>query len=100
MQDTHSLQCNYTTYRQAQLAHIAGTAPLTCKAHIKCHSLCVASSFLYLSGGITRVSEALEVIDKSARLDAATAAAAARATSASPASDGQAAGEDDTISFA
>ncbi len=51
-------------------------------------------------GGITRVSEALEVIDKSARLDAATAAAAARATSGSAASDGQSAGEDEGISFA
>ena len=53
-----------------------------------------------LPGGITRVSEALEVIDKSARLDAATASAAARATSTSATSDGQPAAEDDGISFA
>lgn len=52
-----------------------------------------------LPGGITRVSEALEVIDKSARLDAATASAAARATSTSATSDGQPAAEDDGISF-
>lgn len=42
-------------------------------------------------GGITRVSEALEVIDKAARLDAATAAALA--------STGGEGGEGDTIRF-
>jgi ABC-type uncharacterized transport system fused permease/ATPase subunit len=62
--------------------------------------LAMPKRFAEISGGITRVSEALEVIDKSARLDAATAAAAARATSPSTASDGQSAAEGDSISFA
>lgn len=51
------------------------------------------------AGGITRVSEALEVIEKSARLDAATAAAAARSTSDGAGSGGQHAGQDDDIVF-
>ncbi|KAL4445411.1 hypothetical protein ABPG77_011236 [Micractinium sp. CCAP 211/92] len=39
--------------------------------------LALPKRFAEISGGITRVSEALEVIDKSARLDATTTAAAA-----------------------
>jgi len=47
------------------------------------------------TGGITRVSEALEVIDKSARLDAATTEAASRRAS----SGGDAKQAEDSIEF-
>ena len=59
--------------------------------------LALPKRFAEISGGITRVSEALEVIDASAALDAATvAAAAAEAAAGKQAGE---AGEDEAIEF-
>ena len=54
--------------------------------------LAMPKRFAEISGGITRVGEALEVIDKSANLDAATRAALTSA-------EQQAGGINDTIQF-
>ena len=59
---------------------------------LHCARCCLDPSCLARTGGITRVSEALEVIDKSAALGDATAAALASA-------GGGEGGEADTIRF-
>jgi hypothetical protein len=76
------LQCSPSTRLPTMLCYA-----MLCYAVLCC-------AVLLCAGGITRVSEALEVIDKAAALDAATTAAASRASQ-----PGQQPGDNECIEF-